>query len=139
MARSSRVELNRAAVGEVYAAAGDGLLALADAMLANTHPHDHEPYGRGLVKRGGTGVWVNGKKTGGNASKPRQLRLDKPGATAIVGYGFPARFEEIGTVDTPSHPFLTPGVMRTLPDAEVHISPAVQRRLAASRMNVAGR
>jgi len=138
MARTSRVELNRAAVGEVFAAMGYGLLALADAMLANTHPHDHEPFGQGLVRAGGTAVWVNGKKTGGKASKPRELRLQNPGAAAIVGYGFPGRFEELGTVDTPAHPFLTPGVMGLAPDAEVYISPAMRRRLAATTARRAG-
>lgn len=139
MARSSRVEVNRAALGEVYVAAGDGLLALADAMLANARPPDAPPYGKGLVKAGGTAVWVNGKKTGGTGSKPRGLRLDKPGATAIVGFGFPGRFVELGTIDTPAEPFLTPAVMQEAPNAEVHIGPAVRRRLAASRMNVGNR
>lgn len=138
MAKASRVELNRAAMGEVLTAAGDGLLALADAMLARARPPDAPPYGKGLVKAGGTGVWVNGKKTGGNASKPRALRLSKPGITAIVGYGFPGRFVELGTIDTPAEPFLTPAVMAEVPNAEVHIGPATRRRLGASRMNVGG-
>lgn len=136
MAKASRVELNRAAMGEVLTAAGDGLLELADAMLENVSPPDQPPYGKGLIKHGGTAVWVLGKKTGGNGSKPRALRLDKAGITAIVGYGFPARLNEMGSIHQPGRPFLTPGVMREVPNAEVHVARGTQRRLDASRMNL---
>jgi hypothetical protein len=133
MARRTRVVLNRAALDTITLGLADGLGEVALRMLHATHPPDETPFGEGLVDHGATAVWVNGKKIGGDADKPRALRLDKPGVTAIVGFGFPGRFQEVGTVHQPARPFLTPGVFLVEPEADVVLSAASRKRLAAAK------
>lgn len=132
---TSRVELNRKAFSEISLGAADGLFALAVAIVEGAHPGDAPPYGQGLVEGGGAVAWVGKKKVNGTTiggkqiTKPRELKLKEGEATAIAGFGFPARFHEIGTVDTDPHPFLTPSVDREVPNAEVHVSAAMKKRL----------
>jgi len=115
---SARVELNLAALNQVQQALAKGLLALAEsigrdassivAVSADTwHIRDHW----------GAAAYVDGKKVGdvsadGSATaKPRAFRAPK-GLSAIVGFDFPARFHEVGTVDTRAAPFLSPAAAR---------------------------
>jgi hypothetical protein len=58
---------------------------------------------------------VNGAKTAGWSQRgtqprmPRAARGMKQGIVAVVGFGFPARFAEMGTVRTPAQAVLCPG------------------------------
>jgi hypothetical protein len=105
---SVRVETNRAALDAAWLAVADGLLAVGEAIVDEAHPPDAPPYGQGLVNRGAAGVWVNGKKVGGEAAKPRGIRVKQYPIVGVAGFGFPARFQEMGTVHQPARPFLTP-------------------------------
>jgi len=70
------------------------------------------------------------RKVGGTPTKPRGLKLDSPGITAVAGFGFPGRFNEIGTVHQPARPFLSPAAAEVLPDAPITLSRAMAKRLA---------
>lgn len=130
---SSRVVINRSKLEELTLFLADGLLDVADQILAATHPPDATPFGEGLVTSGGTYAAVNGKKIGGTAAKPRGLRVQKPGVTVAVGFGFPGRFQEVGTIHQPARPFFTPAVNEVLPDAPITLSRSMAKRLAAVR------
>lgn len=129
MAKATRVEINRARYTELTLGFADAVLALADAIIAATVPPDAPPIGKGLIRRGGTAVWVGLKKVGGVGSKPRSLKLVADWITAIAGYGWPGRFAEIGTIHEPARPFLTPAAAEVLPDAEVHLRGGLARVL----------
>lgn len=141
MARTSRVELNRAAFEAIYVAQADALGEVAQRVLDVVRVPDAPPYSEGLIEGGGYIAYVGSKKVGGSTiggrqiRKPRSLRLDSKSSnqTVAVGFGFPARFVELGTVDTPAQPFLTPAVMAVVGDAEVIISDAIRKRLAGIR------
>lgn len=139
MAQTSRVVLNRKAFDEITLAIADGLFAVAEEVLSVVHPPDAPPFGQGLVQGGGALAYVGSKKVNGTTiggrqiKKPRALRLSQGEVAAIVGFGFHARFAELGTIDTHAEPFLTPAVMQVLPNAEVVLSKATQRRLAGQR------
>lgn len=111
MKRTSRVVLNRKAIDGIYLAAADGAFAVAKAHNVATHPPDAPPYGQGLVQGGGALVFVNGKKVDGTTiggrqiKKPRQLNVKDYPVVAMSGWGFPGRFVQFGTVDTPAQPF----------------------------------
>jgi hypothetical protein len=157
MPRMSRVELNRAALAQVDLALADGVFDIARAIVrvAESRAPDADTgfypkkwgggprlLGEGLVDRGGAGVWVNGRKTHGTTSaegrpvkKPRALRVKSMGANivGVAGFGFPAAFEELGTLHAPAQPFLTPAVAEVVPDAKVILSAAMERRFRGER------
>jgi hypothetical protein len=136
---TTRVVLNRKAFDAVSLGIADGLFEVALAVLDVVEVPDAPPKGQGLIQGGAAMAWVGKRKVNGTTiggrqvTKPRSLRLQDGQATAIVGFGFPARFVELGTVDAPAEPFLTPAVATITPDAEVIISPAIQKRLAGIR------
>jgi hypothetical protein len=139
MAQTSRVVLNRKAFQEVSLAIADGLFAVAEEVLAVVVVPDAPPYSKGLVEGGGAIAYLGTKKVngttigGGQIKKPRGVKT-AGGATAIVGFGFPARFVELGTLHSRAHPFFTPAVMQVVgSNAEVIISEAVANRLAGIR------
>lgn len=138
MAKPTRVELNRATFEALSVAQADALIEVAETVLSRTTVPDAPPYSQGLVEGGGYIGYVGRKKVGGSTiggraiKKPRSLKLDgsSESQAVAVGYGFPARFVELGTVDTPSQPFLTPAVMSVVGgDAEVIISESIRARL----------
>lgn len=157
MAKMSRVELNRAALAQVDLALADGVFDIARAIVrvAESRAPDASTgnypkkwgggprrLGEGLVDRGGAGVWVNGRKTHGTSSiegrpvkKPRALRVKSAGASivGVAGFGFPAAFDELGTLNAPAQPFLTPAVAEVVPDARVILSAAMERRFRGER------
>lgn len=164
MPQTSRVVLNRAAFAEIDLAIADGLFAVAQRVLEVVKVPDSpllkelvttssgkvrwehiggtEPAGKGqgLVQGGGALAYLGGKKVNGTTiggkqvKKPRALNTRDGQAVAIVGFGFPARFVELGTVHTHAEPFLTPAVMAVAgSEAEVLISEATKRRLAGFR------
>lgn len=136
MARESRLVLNRKAFDWIDLANADGLFAVAQKVIEVAHPPDAPPFARGLVEGGGAVAWLGSKKVatttigGRQIAKPRGLKVGTGEVAAIAGFGFPGRFVELGTVDTPAEPFLTPAVNAVAPNAEVLISKATKRRLA---------
>ncbi len=133
MARTNnRVVLNRAALDAITLGMADGLLALADAVIAATNVPDAPVLGAGLIETGGTVAYVLGKNVGGAASKPKAMKVRKMGVAVAGGFGFPAHFAEFGTIHEPARPFLTPALMATVPDAGPYIATAVARRLATT-------
>lgn len=150
----ARVLLNRSKLDEIDGALADGVAEIAQAILAAAHPPDlaegtlpkslgggPRQAGRGLVERGGYGVWLNGKKvaeatTGGSESidKPRSVRVRANKITGVVGWGFPAMFLEFGTVTARARPFFTPAVQAVVGgQARLIVSRAMQRRLQGQR------
>lgn len=118
----ARVEINREALHDLDLAMAKGLEALAFRVLLETDPPDATPYGEGLVDRGGFVSYVDGKRVGASqadARKPRAFRVRGQGASVAVGYGFPGRFQELGTERQPPRPFLSPAVMRVVGDEHV--------------------
>jgi hypothetical protein len=140
MAQTSRVVLNRKALDYVALAQADGLFAVAERVLEVVHVPDAAPFGQGLIEGGGAVAYVGNKKVNGTTiggkqiKKPRGLRAE-PGEQAVaVGFGFPARLKELGTVDMPADPFLTPAVMQVVGGEAVPVlSAATKRRLAGFR------
>jgi len=115
---SARLLLNRAALDEVHLALADGVLEIARTVVETANPPDATPFGVGLVKSGGWAVYAGSKKVGGGSldgsqpAKPRSLETPADAITGIAGFGFPARFQETGTVDQPARPFLWPAAVR---------------------------
>ncbi|HSW43105.1 MAG TPA: hypothetical protein VLM76_11405 [Patescibacteria group bacterium] len=130
--KNNRVVLNRAALDAITLGMADGLLALADAVIAAADVPDAAPYGQGLIEAGGTVAYVAGKKVGGEAKKPRAVKVKGQGVVVIGGFPFPAHFAEFGTVNQPARPFLTPALMATVGDAGPFIEAAMARRLAGA-------
>jgi hypothetical protein len=132
---TARVVLNRAALNELTLGVADGLFELAEKIISAANPPDDTPIGVGLVEAGAAIAFVGRKKVGGTTvlgrqvAKPRSATLG-PGVTVIGGYGFPARFQELGTVHQPARPFLTPALLAELPGAAGYIRSAVSRRAA---------
>lgn len=131
---SSRTVLNRKALTAIREGAVAGLEDLGKAVLATAHPHvpDDLPYGVGLIVEGDYGVWSDGKKVAGNGSKPRSVKT-REGVTLVVGFPFPMRLYELGSVHQPSRPVLTPAMLEEIPGTESFIRPAVQQKLAGVR------
>jgi hypothetical protein len=139
MARRSRVELNRQVLEAIEVAEADALFEVAQEVLAVVQVPDAPPYGTGLREGGGALAYASGKKVAGTAiggrqiKKPRAFRTKVGEVAAIVGFGFPARFVELGTVDTPANPFLTRAVAFVVPEAEVIIGATIRKRLSGIR------
>lgn len=142
--RRSRTEINRAALDEVEAGLADGVFDIARAIVrvAESRAPDATPYGEGLVDRGGAALWVRGKKThesttgdGRRVDKPRSLRVRTAGTiVGAAGFGFPAMFQEFGTVHHGAQPFFTPAVAEVIgSDAKVILTAAMERRLRGER------
>lgn len=133
MARGSKVEFNRRNAERLELAIADGVFAVARHVVEQARPPDATPFGEGLVTRGGAIGWVRGKKiaqfslsSANTVKKPRAVRVPRDGAFAIGGFGFPARFQEIGTVHHGAQPFLLPSINETKAEA-VQIAGAVIR------------
>jgi hypothetical protein len=117
---SAKVVLNRGKLDAAVLAVADGFLEVGKTIVelagesAPDSPYDPYPTGQGLPNQGGVLVSVNGAKTAGWSQRgtqpkmPRAARGMKQGIVTIVGFGYPARFAEMGTVRTPAHPFLAP-------------------------------
>lgn len=131
--KNNRVVLNRAALDAITLGMADGLLAVADAVIAATKVPDAPVLGAGLIEQGGTVAYVAGKKVGGTATKPKAMKVKTMGVAVAGGFPFPARFAELGTVNQPARPFLTPALMTTVPDAAPYIRAKVAERLRAVR------
>jgi HK97 gp10 family phage protein len=126
MARGSKVVLNRSRLDQVTLAVADGLFAVGKQIIDTARPADspYEPFptGEGLPLQGGVLAYVNGKKVAGYGLDGRQPRAPRAarvsrgrGVEVIVGWGFPARFNEFGTVKMAAQPFFTPAELAVLP------------------------
>lgn len=136
MKRSARVVLNRKAIEGVTLAMADGVFAVAKAVVLEAHPPDDTPYGTGLVDAGGALVYVGPRKVDGwsqlgqQPAKPRAVKVKgTTGIVGIAGYGFPARFQELGTVHQPARPFFAPARNRVIPRI-----PSIMKRAASYRL-----
>jgi hypothetical protein len=125
MARPTRVELNRKALNDIAGAFADGVFDVGKAIITVADPPDATPYGEGLVTRGGVLAYHGPKQVGAwslsgkNPKKPRKVKVKMEAGNifAIVGFGFPGRFQETGTINHPAQPFLTPAVDASDPRA----------------------
>lgn len=133
---TKRVVLHRQAVDQVTLAMADGMFAVGKAIIENARPPDLPPLGKGLLEGGGVLAYVDGKKVngwsqGGKQPKPpRAARVSKGrGAVVIVGWGFPARLVELGSIHNTPNPFFTPSVDETLPRAQSIMAPVVSAAL----------
>ena len=98
-------------------------------MIANAHPPD-DPLTAEVIQGGAVG-YIDGRKIGGQATKPSSERgLKQRGIVAFFGFGFPARFQEIGTVHQPARPFLWPAVTETEPEMAGLMAAASHARLS---------
>ena len=137
--RTKKTVLNRGVLDAITLGVADGLFAMAKAIVEGADVPDLPPLTVGLIETGGALVYVDGKIVDATAiggkvvRKPRAVKIrDLRGeVVAIGGYGFPARLVELGSIHNTPHPFLTPELMATVPDAEAFIRQATAKRLAA--------
>lgn len=129
---SSRTVVNRKALAAISAGFVDGMEAMGRRFVEVVDPPDATPFGEGLVTTPDWGVWANGKKVAGTATKPRRVKV-KQGITLIAGEGFPGRFQEFGTITNPAQPHVTPAMNEVLPGAVDFLKPAVRAKLARVR------
>jgi hypothetical protein len=119
---SAKVRLKKAALDDVTFIVADGLheagRVIEEIASANAPDSPYEPYptGEGLPKQGGVLTYVGNAKVdgwsrrGSQPAKPRAVRATTKAhsVVTIVGFGFPGRLAELGTVRTPAQPFLAP-------------------------------
>jgi hypothetical protein len=138
---SARVVLNRSKVHAVMLAVADGLHEVGRTIIevasetAPDSPYDPFPTGEGLPKQGGVLTYVDGQKVAGwstrgtQPAKPRAANV-KRGITAVVGFGFPGRFAELGTVRHGAQPFLAPARDSVVPHMSGIMADVVKPALA---------
>jgi hypothetical protein len=132
---SKRVRLNREALTQLGLAIADGFLEVGKTIIEVAEPPDSplDPYplGEGLVKQGGVLVFVDGKKVAGWSQRGLQPKTpkakdgataerqseEKHGITALVGWGFPGRLVEGGTLKNAPNPFGSRAVDSVAPHA----------------------
>ncbi len=141
--RAARVIVDRAALDAITLAVADGAFGLAKEVVGGSDAPDATPFGVGLLQGGGVLAFVGSKRVGAWATgpvlpftKPRAAKLSK-GITVIGGFGFPARFQEAGTIHHPADPFLTPELMATLPEAQKFIKAACERHRVVGKQRAA--
>jgi hypothetical protein len=130
---NARTVLNRRCLDAIDTGFVDGMAAMGQAWVATVHPPDATPFGQGLVTTPDYGIWAHGKKVAGGAAKPRTLRVKKMGIVLVCGEGFPGRFQELGTVNMPPQPHVTPAMLQVLHGAAGYIRPKMRAALARVR------
>lgn len=141
MAKKPRVVLNREALAQLDRDFATGLENLAADALSQVDPPDAAPYGQGLIDRFGWISYVDGKKVGADPAtvqKPRKMTVRGKGIAVGLGFGFPGRFQETGTVNQPPRPFFAPVVFGVVGDGSAVLS-ALQAALAKSLASKARR
>jgi len=133
---SARVVLNRSKLDELHLALAEGVEEVVRTIVETADPPDATPFGQGLVTQGGWLVYDGPRKVAGGSlvglqpKKPRGFRVaGTEGITGIAGFGFPARFQETGTVHQPPRPFLWPAAIRVKGVAADIMRTAVRSRL----------
>lgn len=137
MPRNSRVIMNRSIADAIALAVADGLLEVGRTIIETADPPDAPPYGQGLVQQGGAIAFVKGKKVGDSATfsggkataKPRAAKVNDAPVVVIVGWGFPARFVEFGTVKMAAEPFFVPARDAVAPSAAAIAAPIIRNAL----------
>jgi hypothetical protein len=138
--------LNQSRLDDVTLIVADGLFEAGKTIIelaserAPDSPYDPFPTGEGLPKQGGVLVYVANKKThgwslrGDQPVKPRAARLATKAhsVVAIIGFGFPARFNEVGTIRQPARPFFTPSAREVQPHIPEIVGDVTRPRLAAA-------
>lgn len=141
----SRMELNQSRLDQVTLAVADGLFEAGKAIVelassrAPDSPYDPYPAGEGLPKQGGVLVYVGNKKThgwsirGDQPKKPKAVRgtTKAHSVVAVVGFGFPARFSEAGTIHEPARPWFTPAANEVAPKVAGIVGEVTRPRLPA--------
>jgi hypothetical protein len=137
---SARVVLNRQALSQVRLALADGALEVGELIIRSARPPDRTPYGEGLVTRGGWLAYVGDKKVGGGGldgrqpKKPRAVRVrGTQQIQVIAGFGFPGKFQELGTINHPGQPFLTPSMQANVGRAAQTMERVVRPKLRAMK------
>lgn len=132
---SARVVLNRSMLTALRMGFADGVEEIAKTIVETADPPDATPFGRGLVTDGGWLVYDGPRKVAGGSlrglqpKKPRAFGVrGTAGIVGIAGFGFPARFQETGTVHQPARPFFTPAVLRVKGMAGELMATAVRSR-----------
>lgn len=126
--KSKSVIINRAALTALQLGIADGFLAVGQQAVDNARPNvpDAPPYGKGLIRTGGYVVYAGKRKVGGNATISR---VDKSGIVLYAGFGFPGRFQEMGTVHQPARPFFTPAFLAASRNLAELVRPSVAEHL----------
>jgi hypothetical protein len=141
---SSRVVKNRAAWDGLALGIADAFLKAGEDIRRDAYEHapfdlDHEEHaiahGRGakdphMRDTDHVGVWIDGRKIGGGANKPRNLRMPHGQIVMAVGFGDPlSHLHEQGTIKMPAQPFLLPAFNRKIEGASRYLAPAVKARV----------
>jgi hypothetical protein len=131
--RSARVRLNRGNLNALGLAVANGMESFVRRVVTDADPPDATPYGEGLVTQGGWLVYHRSKKVGGGSlqgkqpRKPRGFRVrGNESIEAIAGFGFPGRFQEMGTIHHAAQPFLWPSFTRNLSTLDDDLRQAVR-------------
>jgi hypothetical protein len=140
MARTQRlgkkVVLYRETVDALVLGYADGQQEVGERIIERVDPGvpDREPYGRGLVQSGAAVTYLKGQKVAGRGTAPRGAQLKRATVMTVVGYGFPGRFLEEGTIYiSPGQLGLTQGAMAEVNGAGAVVAPAFARGLAMVR------
>ena len=126
--------MNRAAFDAIRLGMADGGQAVGERIVASANPPDAEPFGRGLVKAGRAVTYLDGRKVAGTGTAPRGA-IPGGGQATVVGFGFPGRFQELGTVHHAAQPFLTPAIQGEAPNIDDRYAQGIRARLALVRTN----
>jgi hypothetical protein len=143
----SRLRLEQSKLDDVSFIVADGLFEAAKLIietasgLAPDSPYDPYPTGEGLPKQGGVLVYAGNRKThgwsirGDQPVKPRASRATTKGHSivAVLGFGFPGRFAEAGTVNMAGKPFLAPSRDAVAPHIPEIVGDVTRPRLAGNR------
>lgn len=136
--RSARVVLNRSALNALGLAVAQGMEDFARLVVTDADPPDATPYGEGLVTEGGWLAYHGSKKIGGGSRTGKQPKKPRGWSVrgndsieAVAGFGFPGRFQEMGTVHHGAQPFLWPSFTRNQDQLPNLLKKAV--RAAAAR------
>lgn len=116
---TARTVLNHQALDEIRRKFVDGMAEIGAHVIEVARPHvpDAPPIGKGLIETGDWAVFADARKVAGTAAKPRR-EVPKQGVTLLAGYGWPARFQEEGTIHQPARPFVTPAFLEVMPDKD---------------------
>jgi hypothetical protein len=122
---SSRTVINRKALTTIRAAFVDGMEQVGKDLIGLTDPLDDPTTKHRIV--GDWGVWVDGRKVAGTATKPRAASV-KSGITLLAGFPFPMRFGELGTIRQPARPRFSPTLHQVIPGTGRYMKVAVNRK-----------
>lgn len=126
--------MNREALDAITLGAADGLHALGVRVVERARPiaPDAPPIGKGLPGGGMVVTQVRRKKVAGygpTAKLPRRDPAPKEAVATWIGFTFPGRFQETGTVNMPANPFLTPSLAAEAPSAGEAAAAGIKAKL----------